>query len=174
MTPENSLSPPDEKPERRGKVILDQPLQMYYFTSITLSVFFMIATFFSLLLLAGYRNLTQDWVALTALMVMFSLAPAFGIHSIRHSHRIVGPVYHLEKGMRNILEGNWGYLIHLREGDYFQRAAETFNEMSIHLREKREKWLEIQEELKKLHQTLPEGEQEKLKGLLEKMNVLEP
>ncbi len=49
------------------------------------------------------------------------------------SHRIAGPVYHLEKVCREIKEGNKQSRVKLRKGDALSDLAEEFNSMLDYL-----------------------------------------
>lgn len=55
-------------------------------------------------------------------------------YTLRQSHRIAGPVYLLEKRLREIGSGNLSGKLHLRKGDYFQDTGALFNESIDHLR----------------------------------------
>lgn len=55
-------------------------------------------------------------------------------YTLRQSHRIAGPVYVLEKRLREIGQGDLTGRMRLRKGDYFQDTAELFNETIAGLR----------------------------------------
>lgn len=49
--------------------------------------------------------------------------------SIFVSHQVAGPLVHLEKGMRQVSEGDLTENMKLRRGDEFKEIAEMFNDM---------------------------------------------
>lgn len=57
-------------------------------------------------------------------------------YTLRQSHRIAGPVYVLEKRLREIGQGDLTGRMRLRKGDYFQDTAELYNETVVQLRER--------------------------------------
>lgn len=60
-----------------------------------------------------------------------------GVHSIRTSHRIAGPIYRLRRVLENIKDGNLpGPLHRPRRGDYLEGEIELTNQMLESLRMK--------------------------------------
>lgn len=170
---------PEEKPsdpipvidnhERRRKIIVDKELQLYHFSAMAICVFVMIATFFSILLASGYTRLTEDWVALTALMIMFAAAPAMGIHSIIHSHRVAGPVVHFKKGLIKFLERDFDYQMVLRDGDYFTTLAQLYNQAALDMARRQRELEEVEEGLVALAASLDGESREKVQEILTKL-----
>lgn len=71
-----------------------------------------------------FRVTTMYMLALNALGIL-CLITAFGIII---THRVAGPVYHMQHHLGRLLQGeNIGPII-LRKGDEFQELAETINE----------------------------------------------
>jgi len=54
--------------------------------------------------------------------------------SIIFTHRIAGPVYHLEKTLDKLIEGEDVNLIHLRDGDELQGLASKINQVILYMR----------------------------------------
>lgn len=57
-------------------------------------------------------------------------------YTLRQSHRIAGPVYVLEKRLREMAQGDLTGRMRLRKGDYFQDTAALYNETVAGLRER--------------------------------------
>lgn len=47
--------------------------------------------------------------------------------ALRFSHKIAGPVYRITRSMERIREGDIGFRVHLRRGDYLTEIAEELN-----------------------------------------------
>jgi hypothetical protein len=56
------------------------------------------------------------------------------VYSIFFSHRIAGPVYRLNKELKNIIDGNYPEKIALREKDFFKETATLIEELSNDLK----------------------------------------
>lgn len=59
--------------------------------------------------------------------------------SLRSSHRIAGPVYMIERRLREVGAGDLTVSLRLRKGDHFQDTSEILNECIADLRDKMEK-----------------------------------
>jgi len=55
---------------------------------------------------------------------------------ILYSHRIAGPLYHLDRKMRRIADGEEPSPLQFRRRDQFVELAESFNAMLVKLRER--------------------------------------
>jgi sensor histidine kinase YesM len=55
-----------------------------------------------------------------------------GLLSLKISHRIAGPIYHIEKNIRNALAGSREKIV-LRKGDELHKLAELVNQLILHL-----------------------------------------
>ena len=53
-----------------------------------------------------------------------------------YSHRIVGPIYHLQKHLEKMIEGNYKEKLKFRKNDEFQYLAETVNRLQEKLLER--------------------------------------
>ena len=60
--------------------------------------------------------------------VLFALI-VIGLHSIRTSHKIAGPLYRFDRLFESMKEGNLPKQITLRKGDYLLKEAALINEM---------------------------------------------
>lgn len=65
--------------------------------------------------------------------VVFVLMMGLGI---LYSHRIAGPLYHLDRKMRRIAGGEEPSPVQFRQRDQFVELAESFNAMVVKLRER--------------------------------------
>jgi hypothetical protein len=63
------------------------------------------------------------WPAIIALVCLF------GIHSIRISNRLFGPLYRLRWAFENIRKGDLSFRVSLRKGDYLHREEAAVNDM---------------------------------------------
>jgi methyl-accepting chemotaxis protein len=76
------------------------------------------------------------------------------ILSIFISHQISGPVYHLEKSMKQIKHGNFAERLRFRKSDELQELALSFNDMNEGLRDlvakDRQQVEEISQEMDKI------------------------
>lgn len=50
--------------------------------------------------------------------------------SLFASHRIAGPIFRLNKSLKNITKGNYDERLSFRKNDYFQEIAKNFNDMA--------------------------------------------
>jgi methyl-accepting chemotaxis protein len=57
-------------------------------------------------------------------------------HNLKMSHRIAGPVWSMESGLKKIGEGDLNITIRLRKNDNFQEVGETMNQTIHNIREK--------------------------------------
>jgi methyl-accepting chemotaxis protein len=60
--------------------------------------------------------------------VIFALI-VIGLHSIRTSHKIAGPLYRFERIFETVKEGNLSEKVRLRKGDYLINEMDHINEM---------------------------------------------
>jgi methyl-accepting chemotaxis protein len=73
-----------------------------------------------------YPDVDVFWVAMAALQVV-TIAVMYGI-GLRISYRIAGPVYAMERRLRQMQKGDLAQSLTLRDGDQFGEAADTLNE----------------------------------------------
>ncbi|MFQ5596840.1 MAG: hypothetical protein ACE5GK_02200 [Nitrospiria bacterium] len=66
---------------------------------------------------------------------IFILLSVIGLHSIRISHRMAGPVYRFKETFKEMQRGDLSTHITLRSGDFFVDLMEEFNKTTISLRE---------------------------------------
>lgn len=60
-------------------------------------------------------------------VVVLSLLPAFMLDVVRFSHRFVGPIARLRRGLRELSELGNTEEMRFREGDFWSQAADEFN-----------------------------------------------
>lgn len=62
--------------------------------------------------------MTNWWIPLFVLMVI-------GLISVLFSHKIVGPIYHLDDNLKKLMQGEKDVTFNLRQGDYFKEFSNT-------------------------------------------------
>lgn len=85
------------------------------------------------------------------------------IYSLFFTHRIAGPIYRLNKELKNMIDGNFPQKITLRDRDFFKETATLLEELSNRQRrgidkEERLKYEEIRQKLSKLKERVGELE----------------
>ena len=129
--------------EQRKQVIVKRKFQHNLALVITLSLF----VFINVLFVAGYfiiesfsdisqlKQILAYAIAateITALLVVYRI-------SIIESHRIAGPVFVLERSLRQVKEGDLSFTMRLRAKDHFHETRDRFNETLEELRTRIEK-----------------------------------
>lgn len=77
----------------------------------------------------------EQWVLLrNELRMSFGLSGliliiAVGFENYLFFHRIVGPIYALEKGLKRLIQGEYHDVTHIRENDELGEVIKTFEEM---------------------------------------------
>ncbi len=66
---------------------------------------------------------------------IFVLLAIVGFHSIRFSHRMVGPVYRFKQTLKGIRKNDLSKNVTLRNGDFFVDLMDEFNHTILYLRE---------------------------------------
>jgi len=66
-------------------------------------------------------------------LIVFILIIGIGIENYLFFHRIVGPLYALEKGMKRLAEGNFTEAVHIRESDELRELIAGFEEVKRQL-----------------------------------------
>lgn len=97
--------------------------------------------------------LGQRLLVLLLLVVIFAF-----LLGIYYLHRIAGPVYRIEKTLRDISEGKEIDSVHLRQKDFFKSVAEALNKVIKQQKEKDARVSSLLEDLKNIPQA-----QEKIK-----------
>jgi len=96
------------------------------------------------------------WPAILLLLIVI------GIHSIRVSHRMVGPVYRFKETLKGIQNNDLSYTINLRDGDFFVDLMDEINKMTLSLRsglqELKDKEGEMRHAIADLNAKLDKGE----------------
>lgn len=59
-----------------------------------------------------------------------------GVSMFFYSHRLAGPVYHLEKHLQDMVEGKYDKKLVFRKKDEFKQLADTINKLQEKLRNK--------------------------------------
>lgn len=83
---------------------------------------------------------------ISMLVINMILVALFGFF---FSHRIAGPVYHMEKFLKKVAEGDLSGTLRIRKHDQFQSLAATINLMMECLRQKRRDELDTMKTLHK-------------------------
>ena len=86
--------------------------------------------------MGGYAQLhlaeTYSWLNLVLVLEGIGLVIIVGLLSLKVSHRIAGPVYHIEKNIKNALAGSRKKIV-LRKGDELCNLAELVNQLIFRL-----------------------------------------
>jgi len=69
-----------------------------------------------------------------AVLVVFVQLLVFNVTALLLSHRFAGPLYRLEKHMREVGEGGAPTDVHFRKGDLYQQLADECNKVLARLR----------------------------------------
>jgi methyl-accepting chemotaxis protein len=129
---------------RRRKFIINKDLQ---FSLLTISIFYLLlflVVIGSILFIPVMMELDRvDYASDQAVQaaskilylhskfwpaVIFALL-VIGLHSIRTSHKIAGPLYRFDRLFETVKEGNLSEKVRLRKGDYLLNEMENINEM---------------------------------------------
>ena len=126
--------------ELRKTIMIKREFQQHLMLQTVLMTFFVlnitiIAVFFLSDYLGSGAQLFKNLVGLLAVLEITGVAVVYVI-SKRISFRIAGPVYAVERTLRWIGEGDLTVILRLREGDFFQEAAQTLNSTNTILRDR--------------------------------------
>lgn len=135
---------------RRRKYLVKAGLQFRYIGAILGTVFVIAAvcittTYFNLLVLLGEKlanvypqgrlMITLQEVNLVAFYRVLILIPFVALVGLLLSHRIAGPVFRIEKVLKDVGKGNLNVSLQLRKKDELKSMADTINDMTAALRE---------------------------------------
>lgn len=141
----------DEKPNkiRRKQFLIKKRFQLKY-TGLILLFMFLVAwatgytVYYTGWLLMGEKLanvypqgrlvLIMRTINLTLLLRILFITPLVILISIILSHRIAGPIYRIQKYLRDIAAGNLSMRLHLRKNDEMQDLAAVINDMTDDLR----------------------------------------
>jgi hypothetical protein len=73
------------------------------------------------------------------ILFLVLLSIGFGIYSIFYTHRIVGPLVRLKRGMTELKETGHTEKIVIRKGDYLTEVVNIFNDMAAALEKRLKK-----------------------------------
>lgn len=104
-----------------------------------LSVYFSFRVSLKLTQLGWYAqtHLAETYTRLNLLLVLegIILVIIAGLLSLKISHRIAGPIYHIENNIRNALAGSREKIV-LRKGDELHNLADLLNQIVFRLPDK--------------------------------------
>jgi len=118
--------------EKRKSIIVKRKFQHNIALIITLALFILI----NILFVVGYfivesmtdiQQLKETLAYVIAAVELVSLGLIYRL-SIKESHRIAGPLFVLERSLKNIKEGELNFTMSLRSHDHFHETADIFNE----------------------------------------------
>jgi methyl-accepting chemotaxis protein len=126
--------------DMRKTIMIKREFQQHLMLQTVLMTFFVlnitiVAVFFSSDYLGRGPELFKNLIALLAVLEIVGVAIVYLI-SKRISFRIAGPVYALERTLRWVGEGDLTPELVLRDGDFFQEAAQTLNTTNSILRDR--------------------------------------
>lgn len=135
---------------KRRRYLVKKGLQFRYIGTILLAVFIIaatciVSTYYSLLILLGEKlanvypqgrlvSILKD-VNLIVLYRVLILVPFVMIIGLFLSHKIAGPLFRMEKVLRDIGKGNFDIHVKLRKGDELKGMAEAINDMTANLKD---------------------------------------
>lgn len=101
-------------------------------------------------LMAATRPEEQVWISRLILELharmwpgLLAVAVLVGLHAILTSHRIVGPLYRIDKVLKGMAAGDYSYRITLRRGDGLQELADVVNHLGEQLNQRRAVFLAL-------------------------------
>jgi hypothetical protein len=74
------------------------------------------------------------WTHGPFLLVMLFLLPVFVLDSIKVSHRFAGPIFSLQRSMREVANGQPPKKLKFRQDDFWRDLADDYNAMVAQLR----------------------------------------
>ncbi len=83
-------------------------------------------------------------------IVILILSISIGIENYLLFHRIVGPLYALERGLKRLAEGRFDDVVHIREHDQLKDLVAAFEEMKAILRQRMSAQEKTVQELERL------------------------
>lgn len=139
------------RPWYRREYLVDRRYQLRFVTRLFLVVLVVAVTaaFVSSALVWKHLSQTDQGASLWATVCLVSISatllvelliaiPLIFLLGIRQSHRIVGPMKRIRKGLEALGRGEYGHRVTLRKGDALEELAEWINQASEAL-EKRHK-----------------------------------
>ncbi len=135
---------PDKEERRRFKnFLIDKQYQLYYPGTWILMVAFALVNFVivNLLVQTEVAELDRGFFAILQMVgranaALILLAGAWmGFSSIRHSHRIAGAIFNINRTVERVLEGDEKAEVRLRKEDFSTEIAANINELIRRLRE---------------------------------------
>lgn len=130
-----------EKKWKRKQMVVDKEFQFrYLMTWITLTMSLvaglLIASMAVVHFCSGSENQLTLLIAVNgACAAVITVASLYYI--VRHSHRVAGPAFRLQRLLREAAAGRRGFRVRLRRKDYLKHLATALNELMEHI-EKRE------------------------------------
>lgn len=96
---------------------------------------------------------------------------AVGIETYFYFHRVVGPLAAIEKSLRRMRAGDYGYPLHLRESDQLHELATLFEETRAVIRSRMEEYdRDVASLAEELGRVASDGKPEAIAALREKLN----
>ncbi len=111
------------------------------------------------------QGVSYNWLYVT-LIVLVNFIIFISI-SIVLSHRIAGPLFHINRVLKTLKQGLWFQRVHLRQTDHLKDLADNINELSDELVQRLEHLQQVVSDAKTL------AEQQKQAELLNKINAIE-
>ncbi|MBI5559781.1 MAG: hypothetical protein HY883_00690 [Deltaproteobacteria bacterium] len=112
---------------------------------------------------------------------VFAVSILVYIHAILASHRVAGPVYRLEKAMKDFMAGKFGGRVRLRKSDQFQEVGEVTIRLAGYLEEAKKRDVKlhaaVRETLSNVHSVLKktgtnDEAMKALSGLIKELDTL--
>ena len=154
MEESNQNNDPEKVIYKRSKIIVDFNLQMSIISSffkvylLAAASFFLIITFFMSKLkqyailnkltdLQVYLKETENNIVILFLIVFVISTAITFYYGFRITHKISGPVYAIQKFLKEILNDESPEALRLRKGDHFTELQDSLNKTITHLNNKK-------------------------------------
>ena len=130
------------KPRAQLEIVLNiVTLTIFFGAAAGLVIYFQLDDIFQTLLVMSRvsdeasASFANDWNATLLWLSIFTIFYILSTISICiiHSHRMIGPTVAFKRQIEALLQNNYKTRIKLRDGDYFQDLAESFNRLAEQL-----------------------------------------
>lgn len=126
--------------EQRKQLYVKRSFQQTQILEVLLSTFIVlnlvvIIGYFMIDSMADIQDLKHNLAYVVTVIEILSFTWIYR-HNLKVSHRIAGPIFNMERGLRNVASGDLSFTVHLRKKDNFHEVGEQMNQAVSVLREK--------------------------------------
>lgn len=139
--------------EKRSQLIVKQAFQYSMIIEVMLVMFILLNIIVTVgYLIANSIDDTQRLMQILPIMLvgleMIGFLVVYKI-TVKTSHRIAGPLFVIERGLKRLEQGDLSNTLNLRKGDYFHEVTDQLNNTMESLRERIEKVQQLANNLQK-------------------------